>query len=146
MTKSESEGGKSQSLWHATERSLSFPPLKESTSADVAIVGAGLAGITTAYLLAKAGKKVIVIDDGPPGGGETGRTTAHLTSEIDDRYFHIESLHGEDGAKIAAASQIGAIDKIEEIVHELAIDCDFRRVDGYLFIDEAESQDELKKE
>jgi glycine/D-amino acid oxidase-like deaminating enzyme/nitrite reductase/ring-hydroxylating ferredoxin subunit len=146
MNKTESEGGRTQSLWHATERSLTFPPLKQNISTDVAIVGAGLAGMTTAYLLAKAGRRVVVVDDGTVGGGETGRTTAHLTSEIDDQYFSIESLHGEDGARIAAQSQIGAIDKIEEIVRELSIECNFERVDGYLFTDKDESGDDLKKE
>jgi hypothetical protein len=46
---------------------------------DVAIIGGGIAGLTTAYLLSKSGKKVTVIEDGYMGSGETGRTTAHIT-------------------------------------------------------------------
>jgi glycine/D-amino acid oxidase-like deaminating enzyme/nitrite reductase/ring-hydroxylating ferredoxin subunit len=74
-----------------------------------------------------------VIDDGPLCGGETGRTTAHLANEIDDSYQEIESLHGRDGARLAAESHTAAIDLIEQIVQEENIDCDFVRLDGYLF-------------
>jgi len=96
-------------------------------------VGGGIAGLTTAYLLSREGAKVIVIDDGPLCGGETGRTTAHLSNEIDDSYQEIESLHGQDGARLAAESHTAAIALIDRIVQEEKIDCDFVRLDGYLF-------------
>jgi len=73
-----------------------------------------------------------VLDDGPIGGGETGRTTAHLASAVDDRYFHLEQKFGRGGARIVAESHTTAIDYIEAMARELTIDCDFRRVDGYL--------------
>ena len=84
---------------------VELPPtsaLTSSVAVDVCIVGAGIAGLTTAYLLSREGVKVVVIDDGPLCGGETGRTTAHLANEIDDSYQKIESLHGRDGARLAA--------------------------------------------
>ena len=56
--------------------------------------------MTTAYLLAREGKTVVVLDDGPIGGGMTERTTAHLSNALDDRYVEIERLHGEEGAKL----------------------------------------------
>jgi nitrite reductase/ring-hydroxylating ferredoxin subunit len=65
--------------------------------------------------------------------GETRRTTAHLANEIDDSYQEIESLHGRDGARLAAESHTAAIDLIERIVQEENIDCDFVRLDGFLF-------------
>jgi hypothetical protein len=77
--------------------------------------------------------KVVVIDDGPLCGGETGRTTAHLANEIDDSYQEIEPLHGREGARLAAESHTAAIDLIESIVDEQNIDCDFVLLDGYLF-------------
>jgi glycine/D-amino acid oxidase-like deaminating enzyme len=110
-----------------------FPKLSHDEGADVCIVGAGIAGLTTAYLLTKAGKTVIVLDDGPIFSGETERTTAHLVTVLDKRYFELEQLHGEGGAKLAAESHAAAIDTIERIVCEERIDCDFERVDGYLF-------------
>jgi glycine/D-amino acid oxidase-like deaminating enzyme/nitrite reductase/ring-hydroxylating ferredoxin subunit len=115
-------------------------------TADVCVVGAGIAGLTTAYLLAREGRSVIVLDDGAIAGGETGRTTAHLASALDDRYFRIESMHGETGARLAAESHTAAIDRIEAIVGEEKIACDFERLDGYLFGPPAESADVLDKE
>src|SRR5665811_518442 len=97
----------------------------------VCIVGAGIAGLTTAYLLGRAGKSVAVLDDGSIISGETERTTAHLVTALDDRYFELEKLHGERGARLAAESHAAAIDQIERIVNEEKIDCDFERLDGY---------------
>ena len=112
----------------------SFPALAEDTETDVCIVGAGIAGLTTAYHLTRAGKRVVVLDDGPVAGGETGRTTAHLTAALDDFYQEIEKMHGEGGARIAASSHTAAVNRIEQIVMAEAIDCDFERVDGYYFL------------
>ena len=67
------------------------------------------------------------------GGGQTQRTTAHLSNALDDRYFEIEWLHGSEGAKLAADSHTAAIDRIESIIGEERIACDFVRLDGYLF-------------
>jgi glycine/D-amino acid oxidase-like deaminating enzyme/uncharacterized protein YjbJ (UPF0337 family)/nitrite reductase/ring-hydroxylating ferredoxin subunit len=120
--------------------------LAEDTHADVCIVGAGIAGITTAYLLAKQGKSVVVLDDGAVGGGQTQRTTAHLSNALDDRYYEIERLHGSQGAKLAASSHTAAIDRIESIVGEEQIACDFVHLDGYLFLPPGESPELLDRE
>ena len=125
--------GGSASVWVATATRAAFPSLSQDERADVCIVGAGMAGLTTAYFLTKAGKTVIVLDDGPIFSGETERTTAHLVTVLDKRYFELEHLHGEGGAKLAAESHAAAIDTIERIVCEERIDCGFERVDGYLF-------------
>ena len=122
-----------RSPWQASAPLPSFPPLQQSRDFDVVIVGAGIAGLSTAYLLTRAGKKVAVLDDGAIGSGMTGRTTAHLASAIDDRFVEIERLHGADGARLAAASHAAAIDRIGEIVASERIDCDFARLDGFLF-------------
>jgi glycine/D-amino acid oxidase-like deaminating enzyme/nitrite reductase/ring-hydroxylating ferredoxin subunit len=95
--------------------------------------------------LAQAGRSVIVIDDGPIGGGETARTTAHLSWAIDDRIYRIADWHGEDKARIAVDSHRKAVDKIESIARDENIDCDFSRLDGYLFEAE-ESEDDLEEE
>jgi glycine/D-amino acid oxidase-like deaminating enzyme/nitrite reductase/ring-hydroxylating ferredoxin subunit len=97
-------------------------------------------------LLAREGRSVVVLDDGPIGGGQTERTTAHLASAIDDRYFELERIHGEQGARLAAESHSFAIDQIERIAQEEKIECDFRRVDGYLFVPPEESTDILDRE
>ncbi|HXF62993.1 MAG TPA: FAD-dependent oxidoreductase [Caldilineaceae bacterium] len=129
--------GATTSLWMAaSETGASATPasLTGDLHVDVCVVGAGIAGLTTAYLLARHGRQVAVLDDGPIGGGETGRTTAHLSNAIDDRYTEMVRLHGEQGARLAAESHSAAIDLIERIVSEEGIDCDFLRVDGYLIL------------
>jgi glycine/D-amino acid oxidase-like deaminating enzyme/nitrite reductase/ring-hydroxylating ferredoxin subunit len=102
--------------------------------------------MTTAYLLARAGKSVVVLDDGPIGGGMTGRTTAHLVTALDDRYFELERLHGEEGSRLAAQSHAAAIDKVEEIVNDENINCEFERLDGYLFVPPHDSRQILNDE
>ena len=136
----------STSLWMATADTPSQSRLKESIRTDVCIIGAGIAGLTTAYLLAKEGRSVVVLDDGVSGGGMTGRTTAHLTNAYDDRYVEIEKLHGEDGARLTAESHTAAIDKISEIISSEQINCDFEWVDGFLFCAPEHSVDLLDDE
>ncbi len=128
-----SDSGSTTSVWMETPVP-SFPALASDLRVNVCIIGAGIAGMSAAYLLARTGRQVAAIDDGPIGGGESGRTTAHLTAALDDRYYEIEKLHGRDGARIAAASHTAAIDKIETIASVEEIDCDFERLDGYLFL------------
>jgi glycine/D-amino acid oxidase-like deaminating enzyme/nitrite reductase/ring-hydroxylating ferredoxin subunit len=123
-----------------------FPPLERDLRVNVCIIGAGISGMTCAYLLARTGRSIVVIDDGPIAGGETGRTTAHLTAALDDRYYEIEKLHGHDGARIAATSHSAAIDRVENIASLEEIDCDFERVDGYLFLGGDSKKEDLEKE
>src|SRR5204863_5000243 len=133
-------------VWMATATRPDFPPLTANAQADVCIVGAGMAGLTTAYLLTREGKKVVVLDDGPIVSGETERTTAHLVTALDDRSFELERLHGEKGARLAAESHAAAIDKIEALIAAEKIDCDFERLDGYLFVPPGESTEILDRE
>jgi glycine/D-amino acid oxidase-like deaminating enzyme/nitrite reductase/ring-hydroxylating ferredoxin subunit len=135
-----------RSVWAATAALPEFSPLQENLHADVCIVGAGIAGLTTAYLLARAGKRVAVLDAGPVGGGMTQRTTAHITNMLDDRYFEVERLHGREGARLAADSHTAAIDRIETIVKQEHIACDFTRVDGFLFLAEGDERATLERE
>jgi glycine/D-amino acid oxidase-like deaminating enzyme/nitrite reductase/ring-hydroxylating ferredoxin subunit len=130
----QAEAKQTLSVWFDTGPELNKLPLAEDARADVCVVGAGISGMTTAYLLSTEGKSVIVLDDGPIGGGMTGRTTAHLVNALDDRYFELERLHGEKGARLAAQSHTAAIDRVEAIVKEEKIDCEFERLDGYLFV------------
>jgi glycine/D-amino acid oxidase-like deaminating enzyme/nitrite reductase/ring-hydroxylating ferredoxin subunit len=141
-----SPSGENVSVWLATADLLQAAPLMAKESADVCVIGAGIAGITTAYMLALEGRSVVVIEDGAVGSGETHHTTAHLVNALDDRYFELERLHGARGAKLAARSHSAAIDAMEEIVGRENIECDFERVDGYLFVPPGESTDILTRE
>ncbi len=119
------------SLWEAPGGAThgAKPPAR----ADVVVVGAGMAGLCVAYQLGRAGKHVLVLDDGPVAGGNTGRTTAHLANVIDDRFTEVEKIRGQDGSRLAAQSHGAAIDWIEQTARRENIDCDFERLPGYLF-------------
>jgi len=140
-----SDEGRNVSYWQASQDGLETGALSDSTETDVCVIGGGIAGLTTAYLLTRAGKQVVVIDDGTIGGGETARTTAHLTCAIDDRFYRLAKWHGDEKAKLAVESHSRAIGEIERIVSVEKIDCDFSRLDGYLFEAE-ESDDDLDAE
>ena len=123
-----------QSLWYLTYDVAERASLDANVTADVCVVGAGIAGLTVAYTLARAGRRVVVLDHAQVASGESGRTTAHLANALDDRYMALEKARGTDAARLAAESHTAAIDKIEQIVREEGIDCDFTRLDGYLFL------------
>lgn len=135
-----------ESFWTDSARAESFPALDRDINTEIVVVGAGIAGLSVAYTLAKAGRKVIVLEDGEVGSGESGRTTAHLSNALDDRYFEIEKTFGLEQARIAAESHTAAIDFIEKIVHEEDIDCDFIRLEGYLFPHPSDEPDTIQNE
>ena len=126
-------GMRRSSIWTADAGLPQFRSLDTDTQADVCVVGAGIAGLSVAYMLTQIGKTVVVIDDGEIGNGMTGVTTAHLTCMLDRRYVEIERIHGAHYARIAARSHEAAINRIETIVANEGIDCSFERVPGFLF-------------
>ena len=134
------------STWCATAAPYPSPALEQNVRADVCVIGAGIAGLTTAYLLAREGKSVVVLEKNKIGGGETSHTSAHLSNALDVGYRKIESLHGETGARLAAHSHSSAISRIDFIVAKEHIDCDFERVDGYLFLGPHDSENDLHLE
>jgi glycine/D-amino acid oxidase-like deaminating enzyme len=132
MSRTPVDGGRSVSYWAEHERVPTFAPLAGDVEADVCVIGGGVAGLSVAYELACDGRRVVVLEDGEIGAGETARTTAHLSNAFDDSYVALEEIVGVDRARVVAASHTWAIDRIEAIVRAEEIDCDFRRVDGFL--------------
>jgi glycine/D-amino acid oxidase-like deaminating enzyme/nitrite reductase/ring-hydroxylating ferredoxin subunit len=124
---------RSKSLWMEIAVAPDATSLQGDRECDVAVIGAGIAGISTAYELAEGGSRVVVVDRGKIAGGITARTTAHLAPLCDDLTSEMISLRGEEMSRLFYQSQAAAIDRIEEIQHRESIDCDFRRLDGYLF-------------
>jgi glycine/D-amino acid oxidase-like deaminating enzyme/nitrite reductase/ring-hydroxylating ferredoxin subunit len=122
-----------QSIWFQTASVSKRRALGDHVTADACVIGAGIAGLSVAYHLARAGKRVVVLDRAQIGSGESGHTTAHLTNALDDRYATLEKARGEEISRLAAEGHTAAINRIEEIVRLEGIDCDFARVDGYLF-------------
>jgi glycine/D-amino acid oxidase-like deaminating enzyme/nitrite reductase/ring-hydroxylating ferredoxin subunit len=138
--------GANRSVWERTAEKFSTSPLQQDITADVCVIGAGIAGVTAAYLATRDNRSVVLVDDGPVGGGMTGRTTAHLVNAIDDRYLDIEKFLGEECARLTAESHSAAIGCAERITREHNIDCDFEWVDGYLFLPPGGSVKELMEE
>ena len=134
------------SLWRAETVQQTFPPLDEDVDCDLVVVGSGIAGLSSAYEAARFGAKVIVIDRRGITDGMTARTTAHLTSETDVRYYELITNAGEEGARLFHESQVAAINRIEAICRDEGIDADFQRLPGYLVAAELADVTELERE
>lgn len=137
---------RSRSCWMDQSPALAAAPLTQDADCDVVVIGSGIVGLSIAYELTRFGRSVIVIDRGKIGFGMTARTTAHLASALDDYYSELIEVRGQDEARLYHDSQVAAINRIEAIVAEEGIDCDFARVDGYLFPVEDAHKADLEKE
>lgn len=121
-------------------------PLHEDTTAEVCVIGGGIAGLTTAYRLSQEGKSVVVLESGTLGSGMTPLTTAHLSHVMDRGMSTIERLHGEEGGRLAVQSHATAIRWIEETAAKESLSCDFERVDGFLFASSDDSARQIEEE
>lgn len=140
------EAEHSRSFWMESVALPDAPRLAQDMQADTVIVGSGIAGLTAAHELQHAGQKVIVVDRGRLCSGMSARTSAHLTVTLDDLYQELISLRGQEEARLYFQSQLAAVGRIETMQKDEGIDCDFTRLDGYLFAAKAEDQDMLEKE
>src|SRR4051794_22114170 len=131
------------SLWKAETEPLLFPPLQDNVSCDLIVVGSGIAGLSSAYEASRCGAQVLVIDRGEIAGGMTARTTAHLVSEIDDRYHDLIDTVGVDDARLYHESQLAAINRIERFCRDEGIDADFPRLPVYLIPAESDHMRDL---
>jgi len=139
------------SVWkHTLEQSQGlpthYPPLQETITADIAIVGAGITGLTTGLLLQQAGYSVVIIDAHPIGYGVTGFNSGHLTSMLLDSDFRrIMANFGEDATRIVTTNLQNTIYFIEQLVRDNQIDCDFKRISGYLYAERPEQVKDLRE-
>ncbi|MDY7229107.1 FAD-dependent oxidoreductase [Hyalangium rubrum] len=131
-----------KSLWTTSAPGRSFGVLPGDMTVDVVVIGGGIAGLTTAWLLKRAGKRVAVVEMNRLLTGQTGQTTAHLTELLDTPYSTLLSDFGEKGARMAAASSRASIEQIASIIEELGIDCGFQRVPLFRY---AETESELRE-
>jgi len=139
-----------QSLWMYREPALERPALEGEYRCDTVIIGAGIAGLSTAYELADSGQRVIVLDRGPIARGMTSRTTAHLAPICDDGVSSLAKIRGEHVARLFQESQSAAVDRIEQIVGKHRVSCNFRRLEAFLFpapgMDFQEARQQLDEE
>jgi glycine/D-amino acid oxidase-like deaminating enzyme/nitrite reductase/ring-hydroxylating ferredoxin subunit len=130
------------SFWIETTPETNYPALNDALTVDVAVVGAGITGVTAAVLLKRAGKTVALLDSKRIVHGATGYTTAKVTSGHGASYSKIRKAFGEDGARTYAEANEAALDRIAGLVDEDGIDCDFERKTNYVY---AETEDEVSQ-
>jgi glycine/D-amino acid oxidase-like deaminating enzyme/nitrite reductase/ring-hydroxylating ferredoxin subunit len=139
------EHERSRSLW--MDIAMAPLPYRDAPAeTDVLVIGAGIAGLTTAYELARQGRQVTVVDRGRFGQGMTARTTAHLAFELDDSFHELIKSRSEEAARLWYQSQSAAVDLFERICREEAIHCDFARLDGMLVAADENDVEYLRKE
>jgi glycine/D-amino acid oxidase-like deaminating enzyme/nitrite reductase/ring-hydroxylating ferredoxin subunit len=138
--------GEPISLWLATTPATNYPALAGDVSVDVAVLGGGIAGITTALLLKQAGATVAVIEAGRVVKSVTGNTTAKLTSQHGLIYDHLISQFGTDGAQAYANAQQAAIEKCASLIQENNISCDFRRTSAYVYTEDEDETERITAE
>ncbi|BFV56489.1 FAD-dependent oxidoreductase [Kitasatospora sp. CMC57] len=134
------------SYWIGTSALTSYEPLSGEVEADVAVIGAGIVGICTAWELTRAGRRVVLIDAGPVAHGVTGFTTAKVSSLHGLLHHRVRETFGPGAARLHAQAQQGAIERVRELVRELEIDCDLERVPAFGYTADPGHLDEIRAE
>lgn len=134
------------SIWLQSTVETKYPKLSEDLDVDVAVVGGGMAGLTTAYLLKQAGLRVVVLEKNVVGGGVSGHTTGKVTSLHNLIYAHLQDHLGDKTARSYGEANQAGIQLIKKIIREEKIDCDWQTDDNYVFTEKQEEVDKLKQE
>ena len=134
------------SFWIDTTPRTDYPVMPGDVSADVAVLGGGITGLTAAVLLKRLGKRVVLIESRRIAEGVTGHTTAKVTSQHKLIYDTLIAKHGDQKARLYAEANEAAIDRIEAFVNEKSIDCDFRRLPAYVYAESREMVPQLEAE
>lgn len=123
-----------------------FPTLDKTIETEVVIIGGGITGLVSAYLLNKAGISSVLLEALHIGQNTTGFSSMHLTTDLDTEYSTIFKSFGEEIMKLVGNSRIEGINLVENIVNEIKINCDFERVNGYYYTDHAEDISNIERE
>ena len=134
------------SYWIGTTPRTNYPAMPGDLAVDVAVLGGGITGITAAMLLKRLGKTVAVIEMDRIAEGVTGNTTAKLTSQHHLIYDSLVRDHGEQKARLYAEANEAAIDRVEALVEEKNIDCDFRRLPAFVYAESEDTVEQLRME
>lgn len=121
------------SLWIDTAKTTKYPALEKDVPVDVVIIGGGITGLTSAYLLKQAGLSVAVLEKSKIGSGTTGHTTAKVTAQHGLVYDELSNRLGEKTARTYGEANLAVIKQIEKIVKKEKINCGWRRADNYVF-------------
>ncbi|GHJ37814.1 FAD-dependent oxidoreductase [Streptomyces sp. TS71-3] len=134
------------SLWMERELSERHPPLRTTTEADVAVLGGGMAGLCTAWEMARTGRSVVLVEAGGLAAGVTGNTTAKLSALQGFTYHRLRAAAGATAARRYATSQSQAVAQVGEVSAELGIDCQWERADAVTYATRPEGAEELRAE
>ncbi|MGH2693758.1 MAG: NAD(P)/FAD-dependent oxidoreductase [Actinomycetota bacterium] len=134
------------SYWVQSEKISRYPVLERDLEVDVAIIGAGIVGITAATLLKRAGKRVVVVEMDGVGRGVTGYTTAKVTSGHNLIYGRLERDHGKDAARDYASANEAGLEHILRSVADENIDCDIEHKTNYVYCEDPEDAEAIEKE
>jgi len=138
--------GIAESYWLSSTAPTSFPPLTQDTEVDVAVVGGGIAGITTAWEVAKTGRTVALLEADRVLTGVTGYTTAKVTALHTLIYAQLAASRGAEDARRYAHSQLDAVSYLTRTVGELSADCDLERLPAYTYVESADRADDIRAE
>ena len=138
--------GKAQSCWVATAPETHYPSLETSVRCDVAVIGGGIVGLTTAWLLTKAGYAVSVLEARSVGRQVTGRSTAKVTAQHALFYAELAAKFGLQRARLYGEANHAGVELIGALVRDLAIDCDFERRDAYAYTLRDERREAIRDE
>ncbi|RZQ60216.1 FAD-dependent oxidoreductase [Amycolatopsis suaedae] len=134
------------SLWVDTAPSPARDTVGLPSEVDVVVIGAGIAGLTTAYELATAGRTVAVLEAATVGAGVSGHTTAKLSAQHGVRYDALTRHKGREAARVYAATQVEATTWVERTAARHRIDCEFERADSSVYTTGARHTGELRRE
>ncbi|EFL13252.1 iron-sulfur binding oxidoreductase [Streptomyces sp. C] len=135
-----------RSYWMQTAGMPTFPPLTADTEADAAVIGGGIAGLSAARELARAGLSVVLLEAGRLAGGVTGHTTGKVTALHTTVYDSLRTDHGEDAARLYAASQSAAMQHVGEVARDLGIDCDLEHRPAFTYCEDPGGVEALRAE
>jgi glycine/D-amino acid oxidase-like deaminating enzyme/nitrite reductase/ring-hydroxylating ferredoxin subunit len=138
--------GKAVSLWVDTAPKTGYPALEADVEVDVAVVGGGIAGLTAALLLKRAGRSVAVLEAGRVGTGVTGHTTGKVTSLHRLIYRELRGSFGTEGARAYGEANQAAIERVSDLVEAEGIECDFLRTPNYTYVESKRRVEPVREE
>jgi glycine/D-amino acid oxidase-like deaminating enzyme/nitrite reductase/ring-hydroxylating ferredoxin subunit len=136
---------RTESVWQGVSLPH-FKPVQSNQKIETCIIGGGITGISVAYQMAKRGHKVMLVEAFGLGSGQTSRTTAHLTWQLETQLFDLLKMHDETTVATVVDAHRSAVDMIEKIIETENITCDFKRLDGYLVKGENFNEEKLRNE